>query len=385
MSVLDIFRPSTVTRAAMAETTSAPESGARARFSVIGEDLATWNALVAGEATGRISRAEASSVPAVKRARDLICGTIGTLPIHAVNAAGDQVDHALLQQPEAPIGLVRSVTITRTVEDLLYDGTSLWLVLLRTSAGFPQAVQRVDVGRWSQDPETREIWVNGREVRAEDVIVFTSPNDPLLRTGARAIRALLQLETTAALYADEPEPTTYFRSADGVDPDEETILEVLTAWRAARKKRGTAYVPSAYTVEKTDRMTPEELELIAARQHAVLEVARLTGVDAEELSVSTTSRTYSNQIDRRKWFIDMTLAGYMHALEERLTLPDCTPRGHTVKFNLSGFLRSDDLTRMNTYKVGLEVGAYTEPEIRALEDRPPIPAATSGESDSEVV
>jgi hypothetical protein len=130
----------------MAETTSLAVRSAQARFAV-GDDLATWNALVAGEAIpGRISRAEASSVPAVKRARDLICGTIGTLPIHAVNANGEQVDHALLQQPESPLGLVRSVTLARTCDDLLFDASSLWLVLLRTREGFPQAVERVDFG-----------------------------------------------------------------------------------------------------------------------------------------------------------------------------------------------------------------------------------------------
>jgi hypothetical protein len=49
---------------------------------------------------------------------------------------------------------------------------------------------------------------------------------------------------------------------------------------------------------------------------------------------------------------------------------DVTPRGWRAKVNLDAFLRADTKTRMDTYKVGLEVGAYTQQEIRDLEDRP---------------
>lgn len=361
--------------AALAVPTPGPGASRGAqRLFAVGDDYSTWQALINGENTGQISRSEASSVPAVKRARDLIAGTLGTLPLHAINSAGEQVEHPLLTQPEAPLGLVRCVTITKTVEDLLYDGASLWLVLLRTSQGFPQAVQRIDYGKWTQDADTRAIRVNGREVDPKDLIVFTSPNDALLKAGARAIRALLLLEQTAAMYADEPEPTAFFTAADGADPDEDYVKDVLTRWKAARKARKTAWVPNGLTYNQAKRMTPEELELISARQHAVLEVARLTGVDAEELSVSTTSRTYSNQIDRRKAFLDFTLAPYRNAIEERLSLGDVTPRGQTVRFNVDAFLRSDTKSRYEAHKIGLESGFLTLPEVREMENRAPLEA-----------
>jgi hypothetical protein len=41
-----------------------------------------------------------------------------------------------------------------------------------------------------------------------------------------------------------------------------------------------------------------------------------------------------------------------------------------VKVNFDGFLRSDTKGRMEAYKIGKEVGAYTTEEIRELEDRP---------------
>lgn len=362
----------------------------RQRFAV-GDDYATWQALIGTAAAGRVSRAEASRVPAVKRARDLIAGVIGTLPLHAVNAKGEQVEHALLAQPEALSGLTRCVTLSRTIEDLLYEGASLWLVVTRTSTNFPATVQRIEWAQWSQDSETGAILVNppgvsalGREVPAEDCIVFTSPCDPLLVAGAPAIRNLVRLEATAALYADSPEAASYF-TPTGDDPaDTEDIERLLTDWQTARKARSTAYVPAAVQLNSVTRMTAEELQLIEARSFSITEVARLTGIDADWLSVNTTSRTYANMQDARRSFVDFTLSPYLAAVEMRLSLGDVTPRGQFVRFNLDGFLRASTLDRYNAHAVALSNGFMTLDEVRALENLPPLPGgdATIGDANA---
>lgn len=358
-----------------------PRPSARHRFAAVGSDFDTWNALVNGSAVaGKVSRLDASRVPAVKRARDLIAGTIATLPLHATNAAGQQIGHTLLDQPERLSGLVRSVTIARTIEDLLFEGSCLWLVVTRTSTGFPESVQRVEWGLWTQDTDTGVIRVKpgdvnalGREIPPEDCVVFTSPCDPLLIAGAPAIRNLIRLEATAALYADNPEAAEFFTPTDGVDPaDDEEIETFLGKWQQARKSRSTAYVPAAVELHHAERMTAEELQLIAAREFAVTEVARLTGIDADWLSVNTTSRTYANAQDARRSFVDFVLAPYLHAIEERLSLGDTTPRGQKVRFNLDGFLRASTKERYEAHKIALDAGFLTIDEVRALEDLPPL-------------
>lgn len=356
-----------------AAPTSPVERRPRHTFAV-GDDLATWNALVNGSAPGRISRAEALSVPAVLRCRNLICSTLATLPLAATNSVGERVEHALLVQPEAPLGIVRAVTMAETLADVLLDGAALWLTILRSANGYPVAVQRVETGRWSQDADTRVIRVNGREVDPRDVIVFGSPNPPLLTVGARAIRSLMLLERTANLYAEAPEPSTSWRSVDGVDPDEVDVRAFLSAWVAARKAGSVAFVPSAFEQMESHRLTAEELQLGEARSFAISEICRLAGVDPEDLGISTTSRTYQNNVDRRKFFIDFTLAPYMSAITERLSLGDVTPRGQSVRWVLDAFLRSDTLTRYQAHEIGLRAGFLTIDECRAMEDRPPLEA-----------
>ena len=54
-------------------------------------------------------------------------------------------------------------------------------------------------------------------------------------------------------------------------------------------------------------------------------------------------------------------------------MKDVLPRGYQAKVNFDAFLRADTKTRMEAYTIGKAVGAYTLPEIRALENRPDIP------------
>ena len=219
----------------------------------------------------------------------------------------------------------------------------------------------------------------------EQLIRFDGPNDPFLVAGARAIRAAISLDAAALRNADGTPPMDYFAPKDNaVDPTPEEITQLLTDWAAAKRTRATSYVPGALDYQITG-WSPEQLQLNAARQHAVLEIARLSRVDPQDLGVSTTSRTYFNAFDRKQHRIQDTLRAYIAAFEDRLSMNDVSPRGYRARLNLSDFLRSDDLTRMNVHEVALRIGAETQDEMRAAESkpaltpdeqRPALPAAT---------
>lgn len=321
----------------------------------------------------RIDRRSAIQVPAVKRTRDLIAGTLGTLPIDLIGPDHSPAVSQLFEQPERNVP--RSVTMARTFEDMLFEQTAWWLVLDVGWHTYPVKVKRLNPRAVTVNEDTGQVYVNGKPVPDERLIRFDSPNDALLIAGARAIRTCLALDSAAQRYADEPMPLGYFSPSEGADPaEDEEIVEILDGWKVGRQSRATGYVPAALQYNAV-QFSPEQMQLADARQHAVLEIARVAGVDPEELGVSTTSRTYANQQDRRKNFLDFTLGGYRQAVEDRLSMGDVTPRGYAAKFNLSAFLRSDDKTRMETHKLALDVGAITKDEIRELEDRPPLTAA----------
>jgi hypothetical protein len=328
----------------------------------------------------RIDRRSAIQVPAVKRSRDLVAGTLGGLPLDQFDAAKRPVVNQLFVQPERNVP--RSVTMTRLFEDLFFEQTAWWKVTERywsaTGRGWPSFVKRIHPGRVAVDDERDRVYVDGKEVDQADLIRFDSPTDGLLKAGARAIRTCLALDAYAANAAQGIPPIDFFTPADDLDPfeggteddeDDDEIEEFLDRWQTMRRRRVTGYVPYGlkYNVGGFD---PKALQMAEQRQHAVLEIARVAGIDPEELGVSMTSRTYANQFDRRKAFTDFTLGQYRNAVEDRLSMGDVTPQGNYVKFNLDAFLRSDPAARYAAYAAGKAVGALTDDDIARMEDKP---------------
>ena len=331
----------------------------------------------------RVARREAIQVAAVKRSRDLIAGSLGQLPLVVVKPDLNSDRTTWLNQPEGDVA--RSVTMTRTVEDLLFEGIAWWRVVAFDWRGFPARVERLE-------PHTVTVMPDGRVRRTlaghhgvaeqwpqdAELIRFDSPNDPLLVAGARAIRQCLALDTAAQRAADGAPPVDYFELADPSlgGPTQEEIEEFLAAWKTARQTRATGFIPPGLKYQGSG-FDPEKLQLAEQRQHAVLEIARVAGIDPEELGVSTTTRTYANTWDRRKNFLDFTLGSYRAAIEDRLSMPDVTPRGTTVRFDLDGFLRTDAKSRWEAAEIGIRVGAVTPEEVREGEGRPAIGAPVS--------
>lgn len=326
----------------------------------------------------RVPRDLALSVPAVKRARDLIAGALGGLSMDLVDGDGVELEGgwSLLDQPEPD--RAASVTWTEVAEDLLFEKYAYLFVTHVGWHGKPAEVRRIDPTTWTGRPETMvvqtatgsgtvEVWpADARIIRVE------SPNEALLTAGARAIRTLVALGETTNLAASGLPPISYFTPKDGQDVlDDDEIQDILDDWFKARQKGITGYVPGALDLKELG-WNPEQLQLKDLRDQAVLDIARLTGVDAEELSVSTTSRTYFNAWDRKQDFIQFTLGPYLGALAGRLSMPDVTPRGYRVRHDLDEFFKADTLARFQGYEIGLRTGAITIPEIREAEGRPAL-------------
>lgn len=351
-----------------------------------------------GSIAPRISRAEALQVPAVLRARNLICGSVATLPIR-VHAPDRRVDSGQWLVPQPDPNIASSVTMAYTIEDLLFESVAWWRVTRFGPRDFPaeavhvphESVHVAPAGalmpsqaQISSDqpfPVDGQVFIDGIPVPDREIIRYDSLNPPLLRHAARAIRICLLLDTTASLYAKDPLPLGYFAPREGADPaTDDEIQKVLDEWELARQKRATGYVNAALTLN-TVQWSPEQLQLAAARQHAVLEIARATGLDPEDLGVSTTSRTYQNGEQRRQALLDFVLGPYVSAIQDRLSMRDVLPRDFVARIDFGGFLRGDTLTRMQTYEVGQRVGAYTEDEVRDLENRPRLTPAQRARAD----
>jgi hypothetical protein len=358
-----------------------------AQFEVVVPPEMTEGMTSGGSIAPRISRSLALQVPAVLRSRNLIAGTLSRLPIHIRDKQRRIATPTTLLQQIDP-DLPNVVTFAQTYEDLLFEGISWWRVTEFGWHGYPTYAQHISVDRVHVSgvdlPVTNgnrtvgpaRVFIDGIPVPDAEVIRFDSPNPPLLKHAARAIRACLNLDITASNYSETPVPLGVFTPRDGTRPreDPKAVAEILDKWNTARRSGVWGYLGSAWDIKEL-MFNAEQIQLAEQRQHAVLEIARAAGIDPEDLGVSTTSRTYQNAEQRRMDLLDFTLAAYVAAVEQRLSMRDVLPRDYAVKVNFDGFLRADTKGRMEAYAIGKPVGAYTQEEIRVLEDRPSLTPA----------
>ncbi|MDG4756290.1 phage portal protein, partial [Micromonospora sp. WMMD710] len=357
--------------------------------------------------TGRVTREEALSVAAVQKGRNSLC-SIATLPLRQYRKL-DIVRSPFLDQIDPDVANV--VTLSQTIEDLAFDGISWWLITAQDFQGYPLAARHLDVATVSLDPPKGQpnpfpsgrdargikiVWVAGVGTPVDKVIRFDSPNPGLLSANARAIRRALLLDRLASTYADNPRPLDWF--TDGDDPsfepmDDDEIDAFLADWKASRKRGSTGWIPGNVKRVDANAPSPAELQLVQLQQQVTLEIANGLGVDPEDLGVSTTSRTYFNAADRRMTKINETYAPYMTAITQRLSMGDVTPRGNTVRFDLSDYLKPDPAGQVAYWKGLYDMNVIDEAEIRAAagwsgappkpkaKPTPPAPAA-EGEEES---
>lgn len=120
-------------------------------------------------------------------------------------------------------------------------------------------------------------------------------------------------------------------------------------------------------------ITPRDVELIESRRWNATAVATMFGVPPYMLGGSTgDSMTYS------------TVEGEMTRLWVQALQPMAVrlqrafgawlPAGQRLRFNPDALLRTQTLDRFNAHKIALDAGFETVDEVRALENRPPLPA-----------
>jgi len=332
---------------------------------------------------GVLDRAQALTVPAVLRGRNMIC-SVSTLPLQAVDEQHNVIARPLFRQIDPNTANV--VVMAQTVEDLLFEGVAWWRVVGFGVDGYPSRCVRYSPDQVSlQAPSSYQrgylpsglatvgvVWMEGHPVPYDEVIRFDSPNPALMTAGGDAISRAIALSQAAKLYANSPRRRGYFRPADGVDPaDDDAIMEMLEAWEQGASRRVDGYIPASLEYNAIQDSTPAELQLVQMQQRASLDIANALGIDPEDLGISTTSRTYQNATDRRMDRVNDTLAPYMRAITDRLGMPDVTPDGQLVRFYLDDYLKADPKTRAEVQQIHHAMGATDAAEIRDQEGRPP--------------
>jgi hypothetical protein len=302
-----------------------------------------------------VTRAEAMRVPAFAKARWLICTVLGRHPLR------DYIRDEVTGTQPAWLSRTNGVTSPQlrmvwTLDDLMWSGYSLWGVLRGADGQIIQA-DRVPRDWWALDPDGR-VLVKDQPVSAEQVILFSSVMDPILDIGKGTIRAALNLERAWAARVKDPIPVVELRQTEEVElvedePEEGDDGETVDATLSEGYSVARDYLRQRRTGQGAVLVTPYGWEthihgeravnvLVEARNAVAVDVGRFTGLPSSLLDASPvqSSLTYTTRETERSTFDDYSVAGWAMAIEARLSMDDCTPAGHSIKFDLSWLSQS---------------------------------------------
>ena len=347
---------------------------------VMASQYNSWSDSAIGYQTNSIDLVSALQVPTVAKCFQLLTGTIGGIPLNLYNkTTGEELGSPIwLQQPD--IRQPRSVTIAYTVQSLAAYGQAFWQVKSQYSDdGRPARFEwvantRITTKLNARSTEVEYYSLNGEMLPNSGVgslVTFQALNPGVLQTGARTIQAALDLERAAAISAATPMPTSIIKN-NGADLPEAQIQGILAGWKAARQSRSTAYLTSSLELQ-TFGFSPSEMMYDSAKLSLSTEICRLMNIPAYMASSDQNkSMTYQNVLDARKEFYAYTLAPYVCAIEDRLSMNDITNAQNVVRFDVNEtFLRADTMERLNVIEKMLALGLITLDQAMAMEDLSP--------------
>jgi phage portal protein BeeE len=256
----------------------------------------------------------------------------------------------------------------QTVTELVAYGTAYWQVTAVDGYGWPTAVDflqhdrvQADNGSWLVDGKRAPSTGVGR------LIAFDTGAPGALDYGWLAIRTALNLESAANNYATSPLPSLALKST-GLDLADEDAAALVAQWDLASARSATRYLNSQVAVE-TFGWNAAELQLVEARQHAAVEVARILNLDPYWVGAQPagSSVTYSNEQDRRSALLDFTIMPPARVIEQRLSMPDVTGTTRVLRFTTMSFLRANLNDRNAALTSYVASGILTIDEARALE------------------
>jgi HK97 family phage portal protein len=329
---------------------------------------------------GPMDRSLAMQVPAVARCRNLIAGVISYLPLELYKkSTGEELGSPVwLEQPD--IRQPRSVTLSATVDSLIFYGVAYWRVTevfaddLRPSRFEWVANTRVNAQLNPKGTEVMYYTIDGSEVPMSgpgSLITFQGLIQGVLQTAGRTIQSALDIERAAAVAAQTPMATGYLKNT-GADLPEDHVQGLLATWKASRASRSTAYLTSTLSYESVG-FSPKDMMYNEASQYLATQIARAMNVPAIYISADMNgSYTYQNTVDNRKEFVSYSLQPFICAIEDRLSMDDITARGNVVKFNVEeSFLRADTMKRLEAIEKMLSLGLIDVEQAKEMEDMSP--------------
>lgn len=337
------------------------------------------------ERTALFGLTDALRLPSVVRAVQLLASTVAQFsPVAYRDDVALEAQPRILRRP-TPFGsryaFLYSTTYALLAGDANADkaGNAFWYVTDRDDERQPRAVIGLPGSEVQVDWDARRFqrvyaW-RGRQLDVADVIHVELGRKPgallgcsPLAEGLEALAGVAAAEAYArAWFLTGGVPSVTLRVTNKATLTEAEARTLQAQWIAGHPP-GMPAVLSAGIEDSYPAVNPESSQLQAARDYGNTVVARLLGIPAPLLHVSTSGATitYTNTAAALEELVRATIGPtYMPPLEAALS--DLVPRTQAVRLETRELLRMDIATRFGIYDQGIASGMFTAEDARAFE------------------
>jgi HK97 family phage portal protein len=345
---------------------------------------ATENRGVANTAPARqavvVSETTALNLVAVSRAISVLETAIMQIPVDVYRGNEKLPTPSWLETPDIENNISQAEWLGTTLTHMATFGNAYWLVK-RGQRGITNItnIHPTDISIMEDERGNIYYMIGGKRYTTKDIVhlkLWTSPSTSKL-TGEGPIqrhKSVLRSALDLHNYADN-----WFRTA-AVPTGTLTTTEFLSedvakqnkeAFVASQQERSIAVLSSGLKYESV-ALNPEQAQFLENQKYINRQIALMFGVPPMYLAMGIEGQgmTYINGNEDRTRLYDDGLQQYIVRIQQAIT--DLLPRGQKAEFNLTEFLRPNQLARFNSYAVAINNGFLTVDEVRELENLPPV-------------
>ena len=325
----------------------------------------------------RISRKDAMSVPSVARARNLICGTVASIPLEYYKTSTGEVIAPPRWIKQLSKNQPSFVTLTWIVDSLLFYGVAYLIVTERYAEdGRPASFEWVANNRITFTTDVNGVMIDqyyydSAPISMNDIVTIQGFDEGVLERSARTIQAAIDVDRAAAQNSANPQPAGFLKNT-GADLPPNEVQGLIAAWKRARQNNSTAYLTSTLDYSPVS-FSPKDMMYNEAVQNLSTQIARAMNVPAYYLSADqNTTMTYANVQDERKQFYALSIEPYIQAIQSRLSMDDISTSGHEVRFAVfDTFLKNDPLVELQVIEKLLTLQLITPEQAMEMTDLTP--------------
>lgn len=322
-----------------------------------------------------VSPVTALSLISVSRSIAVLETAMMQIPVEVFRGEEQLESPLWLQTPDVEDNVSQAEFIGKTLVHMAIFGNAFWYIT-RGARGIANVkVMHPEVVSVNNEADGKIYYqINGQRIPKENMVhlkLWDKPqHNALLGEGPiqrhkYIVRAALDLQD----YADNwfrrsgiPTgilKTPEFLSEDVAKANKDAFVESQQQRTVALLSSGLDFAPTA--------LEPEKAQFLENQKFVTRQVANMFGVPSVYLGLSMegAGMTYTNGNEDRNKLYEDGLQQYVVRIEQALS--DLLPRGQYAKFNLTQFLRPNQLIRFQSYAIALDKKFMTPNEVRELE------------------